>query len=111
MENSGDVREYIRRKASREIIIKHLFLESIESRYSDEYIETMYRISPLKIRSLYDALNENEKIEMEEEIKKQIATGDIDIKKEVIQWHRESLSAKHRREINKENRNKQGKEH
>jgi len=109
MQDNKEMKKYIRREASKEIILKHIFIETLELSYSDEYIETMFRISPFKIRNLYDALNEDEKIEIEEELKKQIELGNIDIKQSAVQWHRESLKAAHRREINTENR--KGKEH
>ena len=109
MENDRGVKDYIRRQASKDIIMKHILIETLEEKYSDEYIETMYRISPFKIRNLYAALKPDERTEIEEELKKQIATGDIDIKQSAKDWHREALRAEYIRRINTENR--KGKEH
>ena len=105
MENKQEMREYLRQKANREIIMKYLFVKEIEGRYDDEYIKTRYRINAATIRGLYSALSDEDKKEVESTIKKQIEAGEINLNKEAVNWHREDLN----RSANGEKRNENDK--
>ena len=91
MTNNEDMRAYLREKVSRDIIMKYLFIKTIDENYGDEYIKTKYRINAFTIRSLYKALDENERQKLEEEIKEQIESGEIVLEQEAVKWHREAL--------------------
>ena len=87
------LKKFLREKISREIILKYLFLKSLEGDYEDEYIKTKYRINPGKIRRDYSLLDKNEIACMENEITARIQAGEIDLHSETVRWHRESLQS------------------
>lgn len=91
MNNNEDIRDYLREKVSRDIIMKYLFIKTIDGNHGDEYIKTKYRINAFKIRTLYKALNESEREKIEKEIKAQIEAGEINLEQEAVNWHREAL--------------------
>lgn len=91
MNNNEDIRDCLREKVSRDIIMKYLFIKTIDENHGDEYIKTKYRINAFKIRSLYKALDETEREKLEKEIKAQIEVGEINLEQEAINWHREAL--------------------
>ena len=99
MNNSEDIREYLREKVSRDIIMKYLFIKTIDENHGDEYIKTKYRINAFKIRSLYKALDESEKERLEKEIKEQIESGEIDLEQQAVNWHREALRQEKTKDI------------
>lgn len=109
MDNNQAMREFLREKVYREVIMKYLFIKTLEEKYDDEYIRTIYRINASAIRGEYNALSEDERKQLESNIRKQIESGEINLNKEAINWHRQSLHAKHMSEINEEN-NKKGEE-
>ena len=73
----------------------------MEEKYEDEYIQTMYKINPTKIRNDYNALNKEEIADMEENLIAQINAKEINLASEAVRWHREGLSAIRRSEISK----------
>ena len=95
------LKAFLREKINREIILKYLFVKSIEEEYGDEYIQTKYRIKPERIRRDYNALNKTEIENMEQEIIAKIEAGEINLNSEAIRWHRESLQSMRASEIGK----------
>ena len=85
------LKNFLREKIDREIILKYLFIKSIEKKYDDEYIETKYRVKPEKIRKDYNALDKNKIESMEKEILAKIEAGEINLNSEAARWHKESL--------------------
>ena len=85
------LKNFLREKIDREIILKYLFIKSIEEKYEDEYIETKYRIKPGKIRRDYNALDKDKIGNIEKEILAKIEAGEINLNFEAVRWHRESL--------------------
>ena len=85
------LKNFLREKIDREIILKHLFIKSIEEKYEDDYIETKYRINPEKIRRDYNALDKDKIESIEKEILAKIETGEISLNSEAVRWHKESL--------------------
>jgi len=86
---------------NREIILKYLFIKSIEARYEDDYIKTKYRIDAQKIRREYSSLDKEKIGEMENELKAKIQAGEIDLNAEAVGWHRESFEEVVRKELKK----------
>ena len=101
-------KDFINKLAYEHIIQQYLFIKLLEKDFSDEYIKTMYRINASAIIEKYNKLSEDERKELETTIRKQIEVGEIDLNKEAVNWHRESLHAKHISEVNQDN-NKKGK--
>ena len=91
MDNKKEMRDLIRDSAVREIVMKYLFIKTIEDTHGDEYIKTMYRINSSLIRQAYNALGKEEREEMEKIVKEQIELGEVDLNKEAINWHRQSV--------------------
>ena len=108
MDNNQAMKKFLREKVNRDVIMKYLFIKTIEKDYDHEYIKTMYRINASAIIEKYNKLSEDERKELETTIRKQIEVGEIDLNKEAVNWHRESLHAKHISEVNQDN-NKKGK--
>lgn len=107
MYNNQAMREFLKEQINRDVIMKYLFIKTIEKDYDDEYIKTMYRINASDIRGKYNALSETERKSLESKIKKQIEAGEINLNEEVVNWHRESLKASYLREVNKNNNKKE----
>ncbi len=95
--------ESLKEENRRKIILKYLFLKSIEKEYADEYIKTKYRINPKTIREQYEGLDKEEIAVLESELKAKIQKGIINLQSEAVNWHRESFSSK-KKPVNDTNR-------
>ena len=84
-------KEFFYKLLYEQIIQKYLFLQSLEKQFSDEYIKTMYRITPASIRSQYNSIPVERKEKIEQEVKLQIEQGNLDLSEKAKEWHRESL--------------------
>ena len=93
--------DFLKEKINREIILKYLFIKSIEARYEDDYIKTKYRIDAQKIRREYNSLDREKIGEMENELKVKIQAGEIDLNAEAVRWHRENFEEKEKNELRK----------
>lgn len=76
--------KFLKEKINREIILKYLFLNSLEEQYGDDYIKTKYRINPENIRKEYNSLNKDEIADMEKEIIAKIQAGQINLNSEAV---------------------------
>ena len=93
IENNQDLRKYLRQKTNEIIVMKYMFIESLEDNYGDEYIYRLYKINPFTIRKLYSSLPENEREEIRTKINKQIESGEINLKDKAAEWHKEALKS------------------
>lgn len=106
MDNNQAMREFLREKINVDVITKYIFIKSMEEKYDDEYLSKMYRIDCRNIRQNYSLIPEEERGRIESNIRKQIESGVIDLKKEAVIWHKEGLEKESNRAINKRNANK-----
>ncbi len=93
MKNNQDLRKFLRQKTNEIIVMKYMFIESLEDNFGEEYIYRLYKISPDTIRKLYFSLPENEREEMRTKINEQIKSGEIDLKNKAVEWHKEGLKS------------------
>lgn len=110
MDNNQAMREFLREKVNIDIVMKYMFIKSMEGRYDDEYLDRMYRIDTTSIRKGYDGLGKEERKKTEENIRKKIAAGEVDLSKEAINWHREGLKRSSIQAVNQKKANKQNRE-
>ena len=109
MDNNQAMRDFLREKIDKDIVMKYLFIKGMGEFYDDEYLTRMYRIDVLKIRQQYDALEQNKRNRIEKDIRDQIVAGEVDLSKEAVIWHREALKRKVKKETNRKNISKSGK--
>ena len=100
MNNNKDLREVLKEKANKDTIMKYMFINELRKKYEDQYIQTMYGINIKHIELRYKVIDENSKKEITTEIKEKIDSGEIDLNREAINWHRESLKQKAIKEQN-----------
>lgn len=91
MNNNQAMKEFLREKISIDVITKYIFIKSMEEKYDDEYLDRMYRINCRNIREKYSVIPEEDRTRIEDNIRKQIAVGEIDLSVEAANWHREGL--------------------
>ena len=100
--------EEIRKIVNTDIILKYLFLESLDEKYGDEYISAKYRINAKKIRMQYEYISKEYDIEgLENEIKSQVDSGDIDLNKKAVEWHKDALKKAKRGKLDTDEANKE----
>ena len=85
--------DFLKEKINREIILKYLFIKSIEEKFEDEYIQAKYRINPKKIRREYNSLDKEKIASMEKDLRAKIEEKIIDLDSEAVRWHRESFQS------------------
>lgn len=91
MDNNQAMRDFLREKLYRDVVMKYVFIKAMEEKYDDEYLDRMYRINCRNIREKYNIIPEEERSRIENDIRKQIDAGEIDLSKEAVNWHREGL--------------------
>ncbi len=96
--------KFFREKVNRDIIMKYMFLESLGEQYGDEYIMMMYKINSKNIRALYGAINEDERVKVGNDIKKEIESKKLDLNKKAVEWHKEALRKESERDSEGEER-------
>lgn len=105
MDNNQAMREFLREKVNKDIVLKYLFIKEMEKDFDDEYIDRMYRIDTTRIRKMYEDIEGKDRDKIEKDILSQIKTGEIDLNREAVNWHREGLKRAHIKETNKINSN------
>lgn len=103
MDNSQAIKDFLRAEVCKDIVIKYIFIKSIEGSYDDDYLYKTYGLRPLMIKKRYKFLEKDEREEMEKTINQKIEAGEIDLNKEAEKWHREKLKAEYCRKIASEN--------
>ncbi len=111
MNNEQSMREFLKEKVYYDVIMKYMFIKSMEDRFDDEYLDRMYRINTSRVRGVYKEIGEKEREKIEEKIRMQIEAGEIDLNKEVVRWHREALKRENMIEKNTINNKKKREEH
>lgn len=91
MEDNEALKEFIKQKAYRDIIIKYMFVKSMEKQYSDKYIDMKYKLNSAIIRKKYELLEESYRESVENSILEQINSGKIDLRSEAAAWHKAAL--------------------
>ncbi len=106
MNNNQAIQDYLREIINKEIIMKYLFIKSMEEDYGDEYLTRKYRINVSLIRKSYDKLKPDERDRIQRDIETKIVNGEIDLSREAVRWHKEELNKYYKKDINKINSNK-----
>ncbi len=105
MEDVEGIRSYLKEMVNKEIIMKYLFIKSMEGNYDDKYIARKYKINVASTRIQYNSLSQDEKSKIERDIKAKIENGEIDLHEEAVRWHREGLlNSKKKNEISNDKR-------
>ncbi len=99
MDNSQAINEFLGQEVCKDVVMKYIFIKSIEESYDDEYIYKMYGLRPLMIKERYKSLEKDERVKMEKNIREKIEAGEIDLSQEAEKWNRKKLKAERRREI------------
>ncbi len=84
-------KDFINKLVYERIIQQYLFITSLQDRFSDEYIKTMYRINPKTIRFQYSAIPQDKREDVEKEVKEKIKNKEINLESLAKEWHRESF--------------------
>ena len=106
MDNDQAMREFLREKVNKDIVLKYLFIKQMEKDFDDEYLDRMYRIDTTRIRKMYDDIEGKDRDKIEKDIVGQIKSGEINLSKEAVNWHREGLKKAYIKEINTISSNK-----
>ena len=107
MDNNESMRNFLREKVNKEIVMKYMFIKSMEEFYDDEYLSIKYRINVSLIRENYDKLKPDERDRIQRDIETKIVNGEIDLSREVVRWHKEELNKDYTKDIHKININKE----
>ena len=89
--------EFMKRKTAEKVIKGYLATKKLkeDKNYGNEYIKMMYKINASKYEVLYNALDDELKAECEEEIRKEIEDGKLNLDQYLAEMYKEK--AKKRR--------------
>ena len=89
--------EFMKRKTAEKVIKGYLATKKLkeDKNYGNEYIKMMYKINASKYEVLYNALDDELKAECEEEIRKEIEDGKLNLDQYLAEMHKEKAKKIH----------------
>ncbi len=92
--------EFMKRKTAEKVIKGYLATKKLkeDKNYGNEYIKMMYKINASKYEVLYNALDDELKAECEEEIRKEIEDGKLNLDQYLAEMHKEKAKKEEEKE-------------
>lgn len=89
--------EFMKRKTAEKVIKGYLATKKLKED-GNEYIKMMYKINASKYEVLYNALDDELKAECEEEIRKEIEDGKLNLDQYLAEMHKEKAKKEEEKE-------------
>ncbi len=92
--------EFMKRKTAEKVIKGYLATKKLkeDKNYGNEYIKMMYKINASKYEVLYNALDDELKAECEEEIRKEIEDGKLNLDQYLAEMYKEKAKKEEEKE-------------
>ncbi len=92
--------EFMKRKTAEKVIKGYLATKKLkeDKNYGNEYIKMMYKINASKYEVLYNALDDELKAECEEEIRKKIEDGKLNLDQYLAEMYKEKAKKEEEKE-------------
>ena len=92
--------EFMKRKTAEKVIKGYLATKKLkeDKNYGNEYIKMMYKINASKYEVLYNALDDGLKAECEEEIRKEIEDGKLNLDQYLAEMYKEKAKKEEEKE-------------
>ena len=92
--------EFMKRRAAERVIKGYLATKKLkeDKNYGNEYIKMMYKINASKYEVLYNALDDELKAECEEEIRKEIEDGKLNLDQYLAEMYKEKAKKEEEKE-------------
>lgn len=92
--------EFMKRKTAEKVIKGYLATKKLkeDKNYGNEYIKMMYKINASKYEVLYNALDAELKAKCEEEIRKEIEDGKLDLDQYLAEMYKEKAKKEEKKE-------------
>ena len=92
--------ELMKRKTAEKVIKGYLATKKLkeDKNYGNEYIKMMYKINASKYEVLYNALDDELKAECEEEIRKEIEDGKLNLDQYLAEMYKEKAKKEEEKE-------------
>lgn len=92
--------EFMKRKTAEKVIKGYLATKKLkeDKNYGNEYIKMMYKINASKYEVLYNALDDELKAEREEEIRKEIEDGKLNLDQYLAEMYKEKAKKEEEKE-------------
>lgn len=92
--------EFMKRKTAEKVIKGYLATKKLkeDKNYGNEYIKMMYKINASKYEVLYNALDDELKAKCEEEIRKEIEDGKLNLDQYLAEMYKEKAKKEEEKE-------------
>lgn len=92
--------KFMKRKTAEKVIKGYLATKKLkeDKNYGNEYIKMMYKINASKYEVLYNALDDELKAECEEEIRKEIEDGKLNLDQYLAEMYKEKAKKEEEKE-------------
>lgn len=92
--------EFMKRKTAEKVIKGYLATKKLkeDKNYGNEYIKMMYKINASKYEVLYNALDDELKAKCEEEIRKEIEDGKLNLDQYLAEMYKEKAKKEEKKE-------------
>ena len=92
--------KFMKRKTAEKVIKGYLATKKLkeDKNYGNEYIKMMYKINASKYEVLYNALDDELKAECEEEIRKEIEDGKLNLGQYLAEMYKEKAKKEEEKE-------------
>lgn len=92
--------EFMKRKTAEKVIKGYLATKKLkeDKNYGNKYIKMMYKINASKYEVLYNALDDELKAECEEEIRKEIEDGKLNLDQYLAEMYKEKAKKEEEKE-------------
>lgn len=106
MDNNRAMREFLKERINKDIVMKYIFVQTMEGQCTGEELREKYGIDIEDIRQKYEELEEAERERVENSIRKQIKAGEVDLSREAVSWQNQTMRMASTKEANGLNQGK-----
>lgn len=106
MDNNQAMREFLKEKINKDIVMKYIFAQTMKGQCTGEELKEKYGIDIEDIIQKYEEIEEEARVRLENSIRKQVEVGELNLNREAVSWQNQTKRMASTKETNGLNQGK-----